>query len=192
MGEGYHKPVCACLQQIVIREKEQLDPQTMFEKQTYAMDTILQPLHSSAASGFRRSQGVNSVNAASKNLLARVQANPKRPSWFPVSESAPVPEENRFSRTHRPDGSMINSWVNKVWNCKMLSCHLCRSFYPSQKGLESQKTKNSEFCQDCRLCLPSESLAEHYKLHHPNNARWSSAPASAGYHKLDKYRWSAN
>ena len=199
MGERYHKAVYGCLQHIVFGEKEPLDARPMFEKQTDAMDTILQPLRSSAASGFRRSRGVSSISAGIKDLLTKVHLNPHGPSWLPVLESASVPKENWFSRTHRPDGTMLKSWYHKAWGRNTFSCHLCKISFSSQKDFESHKTKNSEFCQDCRLCLPSESLAEHYKLDHPNNARWSEAPneltaqhtlLSARYDKPDPYRWS--
>ena len=44
MGEAYHKAVSKYMQHIVVREEEPLDARPMFEKQTDAMDTILQPL----------------------------------------------------------------------------------------------------------------------------------------------------
>lgn len=69
MGEGYHKAVYGCLQHIVAKEKEPLDARPMFEEQTDAMDTILQPLRSSAAYGFRRSQGVSCTHRSDGTML---------------------------------------------------------------------------------------------------------------------------
>ena len=109
MGEGYHTAVYGCMQHIVVGEEDPLDARPMFEKQTEAMDTILQPLRSSAASGFRRSQGVGWINGATKNLLIKTQPNSQGPSWLRDLENASVPKENQFSRTHRSDGTMLKS-----------------------------------------------------------------------------------
>ena len=68
MGEGYHKAVYGCIQHIMVEEEKPLVARPMFEKQTEVMDTILQPLRSSAASGFRRSQSAS--NSIVKNLRA--------------------------------------------------------------------------------------------------------------------------
>lgn len=176
MGEGYHQAVAECLQLVMHKDIEGPYARPIFQTQSHMIESILQPLRSSASSGFRRSRGIWTYKSTDiKKLHAKVEEhqNSHRFSAPTAGISNPMSSFSPFSRTHRPDGS-VKSFVGGIGGGQgAVSCPRCKTVFPSQEALTSHGTKNNGYCQTCRVCLPNESLTEHHKRHNYGDSRWS-------------------
>ena len=182
MGEGYHEAVFECLELVMHKDTEGFGVRPLFQMQSHIIDTILQPLRSSASSGFRHSRGKAFDPMSMKNLYTNIakfeaeEASHRFSDSSVLRNSGAKPLSNSFYRTHGPDGSLRKTSDAQNGGQTTVACRYCKMGFPSEHGLTSHKTRSDGFCSECRICLPSISRSEHDKYYHSTyDLRWSLA-----------------
>lgn len=178
MGEGYREAISECLKLVMHRDMENADARPLFQMQRQAMDSILQPLNSSATSGFRISRGIQSYKAADINdLFAKVEQQGKSQRFstpngvLQMWDSTPTSGLNSFSRTHNPDGSVKKLFDSSETRQSIAICYDCRNHFLSKMEVASHKAKNNDYCRACSVCLPSTTRSEHDRTVHSTENR---------------------
>ena len=183
MGAGYHAAISECLNLVVHREVEGPNARPIFDVQRNVIDMVLQPLRSSASSGFRISRGIRSFKAADvSSLFAKVETDEASYRFsvpltaFEKLSSALDPRANAFSRTHGPDGSLRKPVALPKLDQSTTTCGECKKVFSSVKEMERHKAEKRGYCPTCRVCLSSGSWEEHDSRYHrvePKDVRWS-------------------
>ena len=184
----YHEAIFECLALVVHRNTEGPDAWPIFDAQRSVMDLVLQPLRSSASSGFCVSRDIQGFEASDiLSMFAKAKDRETsnrfsiRASAVKKLSSALDPRSNRFSRTHGLDGS-VKKTADKptmVWTTN--ACGKCKRVFPSGEEKTTHEAEKSYHCPTCRMCLSSGSRAERNTAYHREelrDARWSVRRAS--------------
>ncbi|MCJ1263723.1 hypothetical protein MMC22_003593 [Lobaria immixta] len=179
MGEGYHEAIFECLNLIVHRDIEGPEDQLIFDTQRVVLDMVLQPLRSSASSGFRISRRVQNFKATDiVSMFAKVKEDePSNRHSTPVSAFEKLSSRsNEFSRTHGLDGSVRKTPDRPAEVQSTIACRRCKKMFPSWREAATHRAEKGDYCPICQVCLLSGSLETHTVTNHreePRDMRWS-------------------
>ena len=174
MGEKYHDSISGCLE--MVTELAASKGLSDFHTQNRAEALILEPLQSSASSGFRRSRGIHAYKSADlKNLQARVALQEKvSRASVPVEpysiREPPVDSYSQLTARERGNMKTIDAGRDRQG---FIACRRCRNRFASQDELD-QHTRSSDHCSVCRTCIQFGSLPAHNREYHRIvDPRWS-------------------